>query len=314
MKVGVIGVGYWGKKHVAEYRNLGINDITAVDLSHYNLEFCRRNFGAATSNDINFIAENTGIEAVSICTPNDTHHSVCKKILLSGKNVLLEKPMTLSSGDASELIDISEKMGKILCVGHIYRHNNAVKFLKNMVDKKDLGNIYNVNIKWNNLENIWEDRDIVFDLAPHPLDIILYLFNKTPGKVSCHGGGFRQKNNEIAFINYRLGGVFVNIELSWITPLKERKMTVVGSEKTAFVDCLSQTIKVMDNSSRLSTDMSVVPNNTLKDELLYFLECVRKGVHPDMDGRVGREIVRIIELSNKSLEDNREISINSSAG
>src|SRR3989344_6559101 len=124
MKIGVIGVGYWGRKHVEEYKNLGINEITVVDPMEKNTEFCRTKYGATESNNIDSIIKDIDIEAVSICTPNNTHFEICKKMLLAGKNVLLEKPMTLNFTDASDLIDLSEKTKKKLGAATNSGHNN----------------------------------------------------------------------------------------------------------------------------------------------------------------------------------------------
>lgn len=308
MNVGVIGAGYWGKKHAEEYSNLKCK-VFVADLLKSNLDFCKLNYGANPVSDYKAILENDSIDAVSVCTPNETHFSICRDALEAGKNVLLEKPMTTSYEDARKLLELARRNGKLICVGHIFRFNNALRKVKELLKDGYFGKIYNVQLVWTNLEPVWKDRDILLDLAVHPLDIILFLFEKSPKKVFCNGMGFRQENNEIATINYNLGDIFVDIEMSWIKPVKERSLILVGSEKMAYVDCLRQKLTVVDNSNKLTTEIPIVPNNTLKDELKYFLDCIANKTEPEPNGVIGMEIVRLIELSRSSLIEKKEIDI-----
>ena len=309
MKVGVIGVGYWGKKHVEEYSNIS-SEVTVSDLVEENLKICKEKFGVKTTRDYKDILNDPEIKAVSICTPNHTHFKIAKDCLLANKNVLVEKPMVLSSKEAGELIKIGRGNKLVLTVGHLFRFNNALRKVKEMLRGNELGRIYSVSLKWNNLEPIFSDRDILFDLAVHPLDIILYLFERSPDRVFCNGSGFRQKNNEISIINYHIGEIFVNIEVSWIKPIKERILTIVGSEKTLLVDCISQRVDVITNSDRSVKTLDIYPSNTLREELESFLKSIQEeNVNGTVSAEIGREVIRLIELSMDSLRKKKEIEL-----
>lgn len=308
MKVGVIGAGYWGKKHVDEYSHLG-HEIIVSDLSQENLEFCKLNYGAQTVSDYHKILDDSEIKTVSICTPNSTHHKIAIEALNVRKHVLLEKPIATNSQDAEEIVKLANSKNLVLLIGHIFRYNNSIKKIKELIMQKKLGRIYTVNISWTNLEPVFPDRDILFDLGIHPLDILDQIFEKNPTDIFCTREGFRQENAEFAILNYHLTDsfgwkdVFVNMELSWLNPIRNRKMIIVGSEKTAVVDCVIQKIQLINNQSGISEDIPVVPNNTIRDELEYFLARSTKGLapnHNEPNGVVGKRIVEFIESSERS--------------
>lgn len=311
MKVGVIGAGYWGKKHVDEYSQLGY-EVVVSDLSNVNLEFCKLNYNAKLVNDYHEILDNGDIQSISICTPNSTHHDICIEALNADKHILLEKPIGISLKQAEEIVHLAKEKKKTLLVGHVFRFNNAIRKTKELIRTKSLGRVYTVNISWTNLEPIWQDRDILFDLGVHPLDILDNIFEKSPSNIYCTGEGFRQKNAEFAIINYHLndsfGGkdIFVNIELSWLNPVRNRRMVIVGSEKTAIVDCVIQKIQLINNKSGVSEDVQITPNNTIREELEFFMEKSLTGKeidYPAPNGEVGKQIVKIIERAHRSMDE-----------
>jgi len=309
MKVAVIGVGYWGRKHVEEYRSLGA-EVVAVDVNEENLNYCIEKYGIVGVKDYKEVLHDSDIKAVSICTPHKTHFNIAKDVLLSGKNVLVEKPMTQNTKEADELYDMARSKGLSLCVGHIFRFNNAIDKAKSLVSSGSLGKIYNIDLAWTNHEPVWNDRDIVFDLGDHPLDIIMYILEKNPQFVFCNGDGFRQSNEEVAVINYHIGDIFINICLSWINPIKKREMTIIGSKKTALVDCLSQKISIIDNLTRSETPIEVYPNNTIRDELAHFMDSAETGSQSNkVGGHVGREIIRLLEQARHSMKTKKEVRL-----
>ena len=118
------------------------------DLSEENLEFCKKNFSVKNvSNDYNDVLS-SDVEAVSICTSNETHYQVCKDALNAGKNVLVEKPLTLQSEKAFELVNLAKQKNKLLAVGHIYRYNNAINEVKKLIKKNFFGKLYYLRLQW----------------------------------------------------------------------------------------------------------------------------------------------------------------------
>lgn len=309
MKVGVIGAGYWGKKHVDEYTKLG-HQVLVSDLSDKNRDFCTLNYGTKSVLDYNEILRDKDIKFLSICTPNNTHHKFAMEAIKAGKNILIEKPLATNANDAKEIIEYAKKQKVILLVGHIFRFNNAINNIRKLVNSKQLGSIYTVNLFWDNLEPIFSDRDILFDLGVHPLDILDNIFNESPEGIRCFGGGFRQRNAEFAIINYHMknilnnNDILVSIELSWLNPVRSRRLVIVGSEKTAIVECTLQKITLLENQSGVSTELDIIPNNTIRDELNAFLE-FEQSVNKDVilpTGNIGLRIVKNIEFAQLSMK------------
>jgi len=301
-KVAVIGGGYWGKKHVEEYSALDV-DIIVADLIDENLKHCAEKYGAKVTKDYKDILSDDKIKAISICTPNETHYKIAKDCLNAGKNILVEKPLAMTVEQGEELFDLAKDNSSTLAVGHIFRFNNAINKVKEMIEDYELGEIRIVKFEWANVEPLFEDRDVIFDLAPHPFDIINYLFKRNPDEVSCIGNAYRRSRNkgvEAVFINCVLREIIINIELSWLTPPKNRSLVVVGSNKSVLVNCTAQTIKVVEGDKYY--DLEIIPNNTIRTELQSFLSCIDDKTKQNVsDGEVGLDIVKMIEICQKSL-------------
>ena len=303
MKIAVIGAGYWGKNHVRDLTDLG-HDVVVCDLDKKNLENCEKNYKVKKSTILlEDVLLDSSISAATICVPNHLHFLIAKKFLESGKHVFVEKPMALKSSDCKTLIDVAKKQGVVLNVGHIFRFNNSVIKLRELVLNDYLGKIFIANFYWANLDKIYEDRDIVFDVGVHIFDIVNFLFGSNPNLVFSVGNTFRKESGEdAAFLVAKLEAILVSVELSWVSPPKKRAIKVVGSKKTALVDTLSQSIEVIDNSTLLSENIAVEALNPLKVELNHFVECIEKGVKSKASGEIGLEIVSFLEKAKKSMK------------
>ena len=301
MKVGVIGVGYWGIKHVDEYIQLG-HDVIICDKSQGNIKNCKKRFDTVEVKNLETILNEKEVTCVSICTPNDTHYDIASKCLIAKKHVFLEKPISTNIEDANKLIELSERNNVILQVGHIYRFNNSVQKARELINNFELGHIYSVNFSWTNFERVFNDKGIILDLGIHPVDIIDNIFCGDYENIKCRGWGFRQKNTEFAIINYKLitsenKSIFVNIELSWLNPIRKREMVVIGSEKTLQVDCVNQKISLIDNITKDIEEIPITANNTIRDELEFFINSSKKNQSisaPYPNGSIAKHILEII--------------------
>lgn len=305
----VIGAGYWGRKHVEEYSKLGL-DVYAVDLLEKNLEFCReKGWVKGTYSDVDEICNNDNVKYVSVCVPNNLHYDIAKKLLLGGKNVLVEKPFVMESSQGNELIEIAKENRLNLSVGHIFRFNNAVNFVRNSLRRGEIGEPYLLKLSWTNLEPVYNERDVVFDLAPHPFDIIDFLFEKGVDEIHCIGQKYRQDHVEAAFISSRMNSTLINVEVSWVTPKKERNMVIVGSSGTAFVECTRQKVLYYENANKRYYEVDLVPNNTLQDELREFIKCTERRGISIADAEVGVKIVQQLEAAKLSMEKGEPVKL-----
>ncbi len=301
MNVAVIGTGYWGKKHVEEYNQLG-HHVTICDNDEKNVSSCKEKFSFVDVKTLEQILDDSQIKCVSICTPNETHFNIAKKCLEFKKHVFLEKPIATNISDATSLQKISEKNNLNLQIGHLYRFNNSIKKTKDVISQDEFGRVHSVYFSWTNYEPIFENRDVILDLGIHPVDIIDYLFGGVSKNIKCRGWGIRQNNPEFALINYQLDTsddqtIFVNIELSWINPIKKREMIIISNDNTLKVECVDQTLTKINNISKHQDIIPNTANNTIQDELNFFLTtCEAKKIisSPYPNSEIAKNILDVV--------------------
>ena len=312
--VAVIGAGYWGRKVITEYLQL-VKDKANVDLSMVcdvkdeNLAYCMENFGVSKEklkSSFKEVFSSRSVDAVHICTPNETHHEICKQALLAGKHVLLEKPMAMCATHAWELVGLAEHKGLILQVGHIFRFNNALRTVRDLVAQNYFGALYYLKLQWTTLMSSPLGRDIIFDLGPHPVDILNYVLKRWPVNVTCKARAYRRKLlEELAYFTLEFDtDLIAHVELSWLQPGKVRRLDVIGSERAATVDCLDQSIQIHENEDGDAFNLDVTSNNTILDEVDHFAHSVMTGQNNSNPGSIGATNTAVLEALKRSLEEN----------
>jgi predicted dehydrogenase len=179
------------------------------------------------------------VEAVVIATPAETHFSLAKEALLSGKHVFVEKPMATKLSEVDELGEIADERQLVLMVGHTFIYNAAVRYVKKLLDAGELGEIRYIYSQRLNLGRIRSDIDALWNFAPHDISIIQYwLGDPEPLSVSRRGMDFIQSGvDDVVFLNITYPGkIMANVHVSWLDPQKVRKMIVVGSRKMVVYD------------------------------------------------------------------------------
>jgi len=314
VKVGVIGAGYWGTKLACEYSLLSnqSDDISldwVADVSNNRLNSIKQQLGRGHiqfCTDYGSILQDEKVDGVHIAVPNHLHYKVARDALESGKHVLIEKPMALSSREAFKLAELSEEKDLVLQVGHIYRFNNALRKLREIVRQEAYGKILYARIVWATHVTPPEGRDIVFDLVPHPIDVLNYLLNKWPIHVNAIGGSYIRKETgqeEVVFINLTFPGtVLANVYASWIEPgTKERSVDLVSEKATIRCDALNQHLAFCTIDGE-KTDTILSPNNTIRDMQLHFIERIR-GKGPQLnDPLIGATTVQVLEAISRSMK------------
>ena len=322
INVAVIGAGYWGRKVIREYARLSKSDsdlnlFAICDLSDRNLKYCKENFDVSyLTDDYKEVLSLPDVDAVDICTPNETHYQICVDALEAGKHVLVEKPMTLNVDEAFRLVELAKEKGLVLSVGHIFRFNNALKEVKRLIRDGFFGDLYHLRFQWTTWIPPIKGRDIITDLAPHPFDILNFLLDDWPERITCRGKAYRRDRlEEVAYIIAEFSsGVTAHIELSWLLPGKVREVTVVGSRRIAKVDCLTQEVTVFEGDKSFKLD--VKPNNTIEEELKHFKQSIlnnglRNGFRVFNSGIIGANVVRLLEAARRSIEEGRTVSVGS---
>lgn len=316
IKIAVVGAGYWGQKIATEYQQLCIAnpDITLArvcDMKEENLRFCL-DLGVSKDrlcSDINSLLFSDDVDAIHICTPNDTHYKLGLAALNAGKHVLLEKPMAMSANEARELVALAERKHLCLQVGHIFRFNNALKTVRDLIAENYFGDLYYLKMQWTTLMPSPLGRDIIFDLGPHPIDIMNFLLDRWPVRVSCWGKAYRRKSlEEVAYINLEFDEkIMAHVELSWLQPGKVRELNIMGKERSATVDCLRQNVKIYDNSENMGFDLNITKNNTILDEIKNFPVCILKNCNHRNPGSIGAATIAVLESSRRAMREARTI-------
>jgi len=296
MNIGVIGIGYWGKKVVREYIDLYkegfIDSIAICDLDEAKLEPFKEQVKTYTEIG-QFISD---IDAVHICTNNQTHYEIAKTALTNGTNVLVEKPMTMNHDQAYNLVEMASETGLVLQVGHIFRFANVIRKVRELYRDGFFGEVRYFKLEWTSLMLPIKDIDVIWDLLPHLLDIINFVTGEWPSRFEVIGGAYRRDElNEVAFIQADYNkDFFASIAISWLQPIRRRLMEVVGSKRSAVVDCVGQEIEVYEEDGSKNR-IEVVPNNTIRDEALNFLNAIKTGKNTFNSAIVGARCVEMIE-------------------
>jgi predicted dehydrogenase len=318
LRFGVVGWGYWGPKIARNLDALAQGAVTMVaDLDEYRLAPLRINhpwMKATTRAEEVFRSD---VDGVVIATPVRTHYRLAKEALLSGKHVLVEKPLTANIAEAEELVTLAQEQGRILMVGHTYEYNPAVNELRKLVQNGELGKIYCIEAERVNLGLFRSDINVIWDLAPHDISILLYILGKKPEQVKVQAHTHLQAHiHDIAHIDLGFAdGISAHIHVSWLHPCKIRRVTVIGDARMVVYDDTNpaEMIKIYNKGADVHADPVVSYRNgeitipyiewiePLNLECEDFAGAIRTGSQPRAHGGVGLEVVRILAKAQEAL-------------
>jgi predicted dehydrogenase len=325
VRIGVIGCGYWGPKLARNFHELPAAILAMVsDLHEGRLAEIKQLYPyVSVTRNYQDLLEDT-LDAVVIATPVNTHYWLAKAALLAGKHVLVEKPLTFRSDHAQELIDLAAERGLTLMVGHTFEYNPAVEAVRQIVQSGGIGDVYYLNSTRVNLGLLQPDINVMWDLGPHDISMIRFILGADPVKVSAHGTAYintRRRLHEVVYMNmFFEGGVMANLRLSWLHPVKQRTLTIVGSKKMlVYNDVANDKVVIYDKG------VEIPPHSITEDEFRasyrhggemvypvewveplqvecsHFLECIRTGSCPRSDGEDGLKVIKVLETAQRSL-------------
>ena len=326
LRVGVVGCGYWGSKHVRTLMSMeAVSRVCVIDPSDERRAAVTRVYPRV--DEYKTLNEALGqLDAVVIATPPSLHAPLALEAIARGVHVLVEKPLAPTVLEAQAMVAAAEKKGVTLMVGHTFEYHSAVWELRSMVQRGDLGELYFLDTARLNLGLYQRDVNVVLDLAPHDVSILNYVLGSTPSMVECWAARHAHPRLEdVAHMRlfYEDPGVFANVHVSWLNPEKVRQVTLVGSNKMVVFDDLKaeQRINVHDKGVTAMADGAdltanpmtyrygdiVAPylamNEPLRVEDEHFLSCVQTGMRPLTDGNSGLEVVRVLEAAQRSMCD-----------
>ncbi len=326
MKIAVIGCGYWGPNLVRNFvQSNEVRELICCDLDQKRLGHMKKLYPSVeVLSDYKELLKMPDLDGVAIATPVKTHHPIAKEFLDQGKHVFIEKPLTHSYDTALELVKLAEEKQKVLMVGHTFEYTAAVNKVKDIIEGGELGKVLYISCVRVNLGLFQPDVNVVWDLAPHDISIIMYLLGETPVSVNSQGKAhFKVGIEDVATttLNFR-NGVVAFVHNSWLDPNKIRRTTVVGSRRMLVYDDIEpqEKIKIYDKGVEVPPyydtyaefhfsyrygdihSPRIEDYEPLKKECEHFLSCIRKGMCPLSDGYSGLRVVSILEAANKSLQ------------
>ena len=337
IRLGIIGYGYWGPNLARNFMELPESSVLHIaDLDPARLARAKARWPAAkVSTDWREMLRDPNVDAVAIATPVSTHYELAREVLDSGRHVLIEKPMTATVDEADRLVEQAARLQKVLMVDQTFLYAGAVRKIKEIVDRQELGEIYYFDSVRVNLGLFQKDVNVLWDLAAHDISIMLHLLGLVPTGVSALGAAhFRDGGEDIAYLTALFDGrCIAHFHVNWLAPVKVR-MTLIGGSRRMIVydDTLtSEKVKIYDKGVSVdsredlynilvqyrSGDMhapKLDQTEPLQIGCLHFLDCIRTGRPPLSDGRLGREVVRVLEAAQTSLRSGGRVVLLGGAG
>lgn len=324
--IGVFGFGYWGPNLVRNFFNTeGCTVKRVVDVNADRVKKAKQMYPSLeVSTNAEDIINDTGIDAVVIALPVSFHYDIARKSLLAGKHVLLEKPMTRLKSEAQDLIDIATKNGKVLMVDHTFLYTGAVGKIKEIVQSGELGDIRYFDSTRINLGLFQSDINVVWDLAPHDISILMHLTNEYPHSVIATGVSHTGNNLEnIAYLTLNFqSNMVAHFTSSWTSPVKIRQILIGGTKKMIVFDDVEPTEKVKvydtgfevrneEEKNKMLVDYRVgdiyIPKlenkEALKGVAEDFTAAIREGREPVSTWQSGLDVVSILEAAETSIKN-----------
>ncbi|MCX6671992.1 MAG: Gfo/Idh/MocA family oxidoreductase [Euryarchaeota archaeon] len=325
LKIGVIGLGSMGKNHARVCSELGTVELVGVaDIDKAIAKTIAERFD--TKAFFNYKEMISEIDCAIIATPTITHHTIALDLLNHGKHVLIEKPITENTNKADELVKKSKKDGLVLAVGHIERHNPAVKFVKDTLVSGKFGELISLASKRvSNFPGRIKDVGVIFDFGIHDIDIMRYLAGDVRS-VYARAGNFNKSISNEDHANIVLNfdnGICGVVEVNWLTPVKIRKLFLTGSEQFVEVDYIDQSVSMSASSFKHIDEMNLfnVPiqynlnhvslekKEPLHNEIVDFVQAVEHGRKPLVTGEDGLIALKIAEAATRSYKKGEEVKI-----
>jgi len=310
-KVIVVGAGQWGKNLVRTFHELGaLAGVAEADAKLRNS--LRSDYPEIPVFEDYNLALDSPAEAFVIATPAPTHAGIAKEAMKAGKDVFIEKPMTLSSEDAEQLVQLAESGGRVLMTGHLLLYQPAVQMIKRMLEAGEIGTLKSLHQERLKLGRARAVENVLWSFGVHDLAVFLYLTGSQPEQVQASGQCIIQPSveDDVHLHLHFPEGVDAHLHVSWLWPVQRRRLTVIGTSGMMVYDEDEQTVtlyrKTIDSGlSNVDEGTEVIfrgDSRPLTLECEHFLKCIRERLKPISDGMNGMNVIRILEQASQSLQ------------
>ena len=315
--VALFGFGHWGRNLARNFAQLGALRVVS-DPDPRALEAAGKAYpDARLTADWRESIADPAVQACAIAAPAAMHYDLARRALEAGKDVFVEKPLALTAKEGEALVELAEKQGRILMVGHLLEYHPATEALRVLVAKGELGKIQYVYSNRLNLGRIRTEENALWSFAPHDVHVFLRLLGEAPVEVACQGGSYL--SHQLADVTMSMmtfaSGVRGHIFVSWLHPFKEQKLVVIGSKKMAVFDDVVKDgkLKIFDKGIDWKDGQPVIRQTAestlffpemepLREELAHFVDCVRTRKTPRTDGVNGVRVLRVLDACQRSIE------------
>jgi len=330
MQYAVIGTGYWGSNHVrvaAELAEAGvIDEVVLCDVDESRVTELAGSYGVRAVTDYAELSS-LGVDAATISTPSPTHHEIATTLLRDGIDVLVEKPLALDSTEAWDLVSTADEEDRTLAVGHIFRHHPALCELKRRIDRGELGRVKYLSTNRFSFRTPRATTGVLYSLAVHDVDISNYLLDDHPEWLYCSTDSIvREGIDETATLVLDYDDATSVINESWQVPVfgKRRDLVVVGSEKSAYIDYLDDTVlelydsRIVERNGTLSAReegkqvYEAPTSEPLRAEIEEFISASQGRSTLSAPGSVGAHAVDLLELAERSADRNETLRVEGS--
>lgn len=317
MKVGLVGCGYWGKNLLRNFHQLGALGAVCDALPEHQERAAQMAPQIPIYSSFDELLD-SDIPAIALATPAVTHHEMAKRALAAGKDVFVEKPLSLTLAEGRDLV--CSQGDRILMVGHILEYHPACVKLVELTRSGELGDVCYVYSNRLSLGKVRREENILWSFAPHDVALINRIVGHMPLSVSAHGGAYLQ--NDVADVTVTNlvypKGMRAHIYVSWLHPFKEQRLVVVGTQKMAVFDGVSGDVVLYDQRVEWqhgepvpirSAGVTVpVPDaEPLKEECKAFLKAMKTRQAPLTDGINGLEVLSVLESAQQSLSNKGKV-------
>jgi predicted dehydrogenase len=338
LRLGVIGFGYWGPNLVRNFATAPRSSVVGIaDGNPQRLRIAQNQYPhiSCVADAAELIA-NPAIDAVAIATPIYTHHPLAKAALEAGKHVIVEKPLTASIPEAEELVALAAQKRRTLMVDHTFVYTSAVRKIRDLVQRGELGRVLYVDSVRINLGLFQPDFNVIWDLAPHDLTIIDYVLSQTLGTtarwISAIGVSHYGRHENLAYLTIGFDeSLLAHVHVNWIAPVKTRRMIIAGTKKMLVWDDTSPVepvklyessvdVQQIDKESAYALNVQYRSGDVLSPKLdgkealsvmaQTFVGACLDGEASPSDGTTGLRIVKMLEAAQRSLkQDGARVSL-----
>jgi predicted dehydrogenase len=337
VRVALIGFGHWGPNYARILAGTltGARLVACAEPSASRLAAFERQYPAARAYaDYRRMLRDGDVDAAIIATPTSTHREVAEECLNAGLDVLVEKPLASTVTDAEAIVALARGVNRTLMVGHTFLFNPAVQAIKRYLDEGSLGEIRYMYFQRTGLGPIRQDVNALWDLAPHDMSMLRYWLNDDPIELVARGESYLKPNtDDVVFVTLTYPHkVLASVHVSWLDPVKVRRVTVVGDRKMVVFDDTHATekLRIYDKGAdyqprdgeyaqfiaSVRDGDIVIPRlpavEPLREELAHFVTCITSDTEPITSGEDGIAVVRVLEAADRALLEAQASRLNPS--